>query len=511
MKRIIWLILSLIILLSAVLLYYFNYNNSILSLFLLYVQKILNWIFLSIIISIIFLVIKENENPIKTIAWIQVLIFLPIIGFILYIFLGINYRKKRIFKNKTINDHLSIERSEHILTSRYKPIRFSSNSQNVQRLITLLYENSKAILSEYNECTFYFTGKDALINLFNEIKKAKHSVHLEYFTIRDDQTGNCLKEILLNKLNENVEVRIIYDAVGSWRTKRNFWEDLRKSGAECYPFSPLLFPYLSSKLNYRDHRKIAIIDGNVSFIGGVNIGNQYMGLSKRYSLWADAHLKIIGEASALIQQMFLLDWVFVSKKNFPISRYFPEINNQSKKKIQIISSGPDTNWENIHQAYFTIISSARKYLYIQTPYMFLDESILTALKIAGLSGVDVKILLPKQSDHKFVHLGTRSYYYELIQANISIYEYRNGFMHAKVIIADDEYASVGSANMDIRSFSQNFEINAILYDLEDICILKDNFIKEISNADLIDNQWIDKRRWYKKLGESISRLFSPIF
>jgi cardiolipin synthase len=143
--------------------------------------------------------------------------------------------------------------------------------------------------------------------------------------------------------------------------------------------------------------------------------------------------------------------------------------------------------------------------------MFLDESILTALKIAGLSGVDVKILLPKQSDHKFVHLGTRSYYYELIQANISIYEYRNGFMHAKVIIADDEYASVGSANMDIRSFSQNFEINAILYDLEDICILKDNFIKEISNADLIDNQWIDKRRWYKKLGESISRLFSPIF
>lgn len=511
MKRIIWLIIFVAFILALYLLFRFIVNKNEFFLILSFLQKFINWLFFSIIISIIFIIIKENNNPIKSIAWIQVLIFIPVIGFILYIFLGINYRKKKIYKDKNIKDHLKIESDEHSFFDKDKSNRLKFESQNVKRLTTLMYQNSKAILSEYNDCSFYFNGRETINSLFAEILKAKHSIHLEYFTIRDDQTGEALKAMLINKLKENVEVRIIYDAVGSWRTKRRYWKELIKNGAECYAFSPLPFPLFSSKLNYRDHRKIAIIDGKISFIGGVNIGDQYMGLTRRSGYWSDAHLKISGEASGLIQQMFLLDWIFVSKKNELKLKYFPEIEVKNKKEIQIVSSGPDTNWENIHQAYFTMISSARKYLYIQTPYMFLDESVLTALKITGLSGVDVRILLPQQSDHKFVHLGTRSYYYELMQANIKIYEYQKGFMHAKVIIADDEYGSVGSANFDIRSFSQNFEINALLYNSEDINKLKENFLKEISEAVLIDFDWIENRGWFKRFGESIARLFSPIF
>jgi cardiolipin synthase len=376
--------------------------------------------------------------------------------------------------------------------------------------VRLLYENGKAMLSHNNQIEFIYSGDQKINQLYQDIQNARQSIHLEYFSILNDNTGRYLRDLLNEKLIEGVEVRVIYDAVGSWRTGKRFWRKLIRNGGECYAFSPVVLPFLSSKLNYRDHRKIAVIDNSISYIGGVNIGNQYMGLSKKFSYWRDTHLRIRGEASNLIQRMFLLDWMFVSNKNVFNEKYFSEPTIKEGVPVQIISSGPDSDWENIHQAYFAMISSAKHYIYISTPYMLLDDSILMALKIAGLSGVDVRIMLPKVSDHKFVHYASRSYYYELIQAKVGIYEYHKGFMHAKMIIVDDEFCSVGSANLDIRSFSQNFEINALIYDKNKTIELKNQFIEDLTYCIEIQYDRFTKRPVFKRFIESVARLFSPV-
>ncbi|HPM00781.1 MAG TPA: cardiolipin synthase [Candidatus Cloacimonadota bacterium] len=473
----------------------------------------IDWIFLFIIVSIILLVIRENTNPVKSLAWIQVLIFLPVIGFILYIVFGINYRKKKIFNKKSLKDAKTIDAFiSSDLTDNIDAFDIvNDQSHNVKRLIRLMYNNSKAILCQHNEMEFYYSGADKLDALFNDIQKAKKTIHLEYFTIKDDQTGLTLQKILIQKLKEGVKVRIIYDAVGSWRTKKKYWKKIIQSGGECYSFSPAIFPLLSSKLNYRDHRKIAIIDGTTAYIGGVNIGNQYIGISSSFSFWRDTHLRIKGDSSHVIQQMFLLDWLFVSKKNEFNKVNFPAHQIQSVSPVQIVSSGPDSDWENIHQAYFEMICSARNYLYIQTPYMFLDESILMALKITGLAGVDVRIILPHKPDHIFINYGTKSYYYDLLDANVKLYEYTKGFIHAKVIIVDDEFCSVGSANLDIRSFSQNFEMNALLYDSSKVIKLKEQFFEDLENCVCINKESVNKKNKLRKFLESFARLFSPIF
>ena len=512
MKRIIWFIIGLLLLSSLVIFitlpkYNIYFNKYIIN----HISQIVYWLFFTIIISIVFLIIKENSNPVKTLAWIQILIFLPVIGFILYIFLGINHRKRKLFRNKLIQDYLT---NEHFYKSKLsdstdiKEEIFKIDS--IRQLVRLLYENGKAMLSHNNQIEFIYSGDQKINRLYQDIQNARKSIHLEYFSILNDNTGRYLRDLLNEKLIEGVEVRVIYDAVGSWRTGKRFWRKLIRNGGECYAFSPVVLPFLSSKLNYRDHRKIAVIDNCISYIGGVNIGNQYMGLSKKFSYWRDTHLRIRGEASNLIQRMFLLDWMFVSNKNVFNEKYFSESKIKEGVPVQIISSGPDSDWENIHQAYFAMISSAKHYIYISTPYMLLDDSILMALKIAGLSGVDVRIMLPKVSDHKFVHYASRSYYYELIQAKVGIYEYHKGFMHAKMIIVDDEFCSVGSANLDIRSFSQNFEINALIFDKSKTIELKNQFLEDLTNCIEIQYDRFTKRPVLKRFIESVARLFSPV-
>ncbi|HOQ80493.1 MAG TPA: cardiolipin synthase [Candidatus Cloacimonadota bacterium] len=514
MKRIL-LIISIVIILVSIIFFingkFIDYHiiNKVKSI----IVSVIEWIFLFIIISIILIVIRENSNPIKSLAWIQILIFVPVFGFILYLIFGINYRKKKKYIKKSVKDYATIDSiifNKNLSSNEYYET-LKNKSKNVHKLINLLYNNSKAILCLYNSITTYFSGKDKIEALFEDISNSESSIHLEYFSIKDDRTGYRLQEILLKKLAEGVEVRIIYDYVGSWRTKRKYWKTIIEAGGECIPFSANYLPFLSSKLNYRDHRKIAIIDGKYAYIGGVNIGDQYVGLSKQFSYWRDTHYRICGQACAVIQQMFLLDWLFVSKKDEFKKKYFPKHNIDNICPVQIICSGPDSNWKNIHQSYFEMICSAKKTLYIQTPYMFLDESILMALKIAGLSGIDVKIILPEKADHTFVNFGTKSYYYELLEANIKLYEYTKGFIHSKVIIVDDELCSVGSANLDIRSFSQNFEMNALVYDENEVKILKDSFYEDLQNCNQVCIETVRNKNVFHKFIESFARLFSPIF
>lgn len=513
MKRFIWFVLLLILIFYIASSYYLKEVNPVLlEQIKSNAKNIFNIVFAFVIFSIIFLIIRENSNPINTIAWIQVLIFLPVIGFILYIFFGINHRKNKIFKRKSRHDENKIEiYLKKMLNSMAERLDESGiNDLNSLRIIKLLYKNNKATLTNFNKIDYFCYGKDKIKALFNDIEKAEHHIHLEYFSIHNDETGEKLNRLLTKKALQGVKVRLIYDAVGTWRIKKKFWNELKDAGGEVYAFLPVFVPVLSSKLNYRDHRKCAIIDGKIAYVGGVNIGNQYMGLNKKFGKWRDTHLRIQGDAVLLLQKLFLLDWSFVSNQSLVDKRLFPKPEEMNFCPVQVVTSGPDSDWENIMQAYFAIIANAESYIYIETPYMVLNESILVALKTAALSGVDVRIVLPKIIDHKLVRYSSRSYYEELLKSGVKIYEFLDGFMHAKVMLADDFICSVGSANMDIRSFKQNFELNAISYNKEFALKIKKTILDDIKNSRQILDREFDKRRIAGKTIESLARLLSPL-
>ncbi len=513
MRRSIWLILSLMILflVMTVSVYFkLSANSQVLANNL--ISKIIQITFFFTIGSVIFIVIRENSSPVNTLAWIQVLIFLPVFGFILYIFLGINYRKRKIFSRKETDDCLHISE----LISTYKVI--SNSKEEIksiplnpqQRMMHLLYSNNKALLTKFNEIKLYHTGKDTISAIFQELQKAKKHIHLEYFAVANDSIGKKLFSLLRKKSDEGVKIRIIIDAVGSWLVSSRMIEQLKEHKIEIYYFLPVIFPFISSKLNFRNHRKLIIIDGKIGFIGGVNFGKKYYGESKYFGLWRDTHLKLEGESVYALQKTFLLDWKFVSKTKVTDESFFPKNEITNKLSIQIVNSGPDSDWKNILQAYFSAITTAQRFIYIASPYLVLDESICMALITAALSGIDIRIILPSKPDHRIVFYGSRSYYEELLKAGVRIFEYQLGFIHSKVILVDDHFASIGTANMDVRSMKQNFEVNAIIYDKKTIQKVRDEFFNDFSNSKEINLEEFQKRKLWIKMTESFSRLFSPV-
>lgn len=456
-------------------------------------------------VTIVFTVIRENNQPFKTIAWIEILAFLPVIGFFLYIFFGINYRKRKMFKKKA---KLKLPKLDKLDSLKAK-IEIDKNYSEL-KIMQLLHNTDKSELTVFNNVTPYHSGKDAIISLFSAIEKAEKNINLEYFSISNDQTGRKLLELLTSKQKEGVQVRLIYDAVGCWKLPKSFFKPLKNAGGKITAFLPVKLPILSSKLNYRNHRKIAIIDGRTAFIGGVNIGDKYYGLSKRYGNWRDTHIKIEGEAVYSLQKAFFRDWFYYANGDIEMNDFFPKVSMNNNFPIQIVASGADSDWENIMLAYFSALTNANSHIYIITPYLVLNESILTALKTASLSGLDVRIILPNRGDHWIVFWGSRSYYEELLHAGVKIYEYKNGFPHAKMILVDDLFVSIGSANMDIRSFSEDLEINALLYDKNFALKIKNQFITDFSNSVQVDIEEYKKRKISYKAIESVCRLFSPL-
>ncbi len=509
MKRIFWIIVSFLLISGLIFSVNFisagNSFSELLKIFL----KISNYFFLIILLSVIFLIIRENKSPTATLAWIQIMIFLPFVGFVLYLIFGINYRKHKIFSIKQKEDLIKLEKLYQFSSIDYAGNKKFADSEFI-KIITLAENNANSELNINNKITSYFNGKDAIDAIFQSLEKAKHHIHLEYFSIANDEIGNKLKDILIKKSSEGIKVKIIYDAVGCWRLGKSYLNELRTKSIEIKPFLPVKFPILSSKLNYRNHRKIAIIDGKIGFIGGVNIGDKYYGKNKYFGYWRDTHLKIQGDSIHSIQRAFLIDWLFLGGEMIDFYNYFPTHNITNKVPVQIISSGADSNWENIMQAYFSSINIAKKYIYIQTPYLVPNESMLTALKTASLSGVDVRIIVPSFPDHKIVFYGSRSYFKELMEAKIKIYEYQKGFIHSKTLIVDNKFVSIGSANMDIRSFEENFEINSLIYDEDFSRKIYNQFQIDFSDSREITLDEISNKKIFVKSYESISRLLSPL-
>ncbi len=431
-----------------------------------------------------------------------------------YIFFGQNHRKEKIFNRKVIKDLEQIERLSKTQLSDIKTDAFFTEPSIADNLniITLLLNNSKALLTLHNQVEIFQTGKKTFQAIIDTIDKAEDSIHLVFYIIASDRIGNIIKEKLIKKARSGVEVRLIYDDVGSWRTSRKFINELKDAGVEVYPFMKVKFPFLTSKANYRNHRKIIVIDGKVAFMGGMNIADRYLEGDESLGMWYDTVLRIDGDTVKMLQIVFLTDWFFVSKKIVSgKDKYFPEHIIPETHPIQVTVSGPDSDWASIMQAFFTAITHAKKHIYISTPYFVPNESILTALKTASLSGVDVRIVLPGKSDSTVVYWSSMSYVSELLNAGIKVYLFQNGFNHSKILMIDTSFSSVGSANMDIRSFEDNFEIMAMIYDAEVTEKLENQFFRDIKRSKKINATHWNKRPLRQSFNESVARMFSPLF
>lgn len=462
---------------------------------------------------IIYLVIKQRGEPLKTISWLLVIILIPIAGIILYFYFGQNYRRQKIFNRKGLSDFERMRDFSHIQMQnldRHAAL-LSDKLKSKTQIMKLLLNNSKAMLTENNRLHIYTSGRDAFDIIINDISNAKSHIHLEYYIIEEDKIGIQIRDLLVKKAKEGVEVRLIYDDLGSWSLAKKFLQPLIEAGVELHAFLPVRFPYFTNKINYRNHRKIIVIDGNIGHVGGMNIADRYIEGVAELGSWKDMQLRIEGEAAHSLQTIFLIDWYFVTNQAINDDRFFPTCQIEEKKIVQITASGPDSDWASIMQAYFSAIVTATDHIYIATPYFIPNESILTALKTAALSGIDVRIMLPYKSDSHVVYRSTLSFVADLLEAGVKIYFYAKGFNHSKLMLVDGVVSSIGTANMDIRSFDQNFEVNAIIYDEELTGRLEAHYLKDLQSCVVYTIEEWGNRPWINAAKESLARLLSPLF
>lgn len=468
-------------------------------------------------------IILENRDPAKTMAWLLIFILLPGIGLIIYGVLGRNIRKIKIFKTQKMANNIKEKKLFEELDEIEELVKFEMDSikknglldeedDAKKRVISLLLNTGKFPFTINNKVDVFPNGIEKFERLIRDIKEAKNHIHLEYFIIKDSEIGTKIKDLLIEKAKEGVQIRILYDDVGCWRCwfHREFFNEMKSNGIKIEPFLPAKFPVIGGKLNYRNHRKIAVIDGEIGYTGGINIGDEYVGKNKKFGYWRDTHIRIEGSSVHMLQMIFLIDWYYTTKEVILTKRYFPEVGYKGDSMIQVVASGPDSDWESIHYAYFSAICQAKKNIYIETPYFIPDESILRALKSAALSGVDVRIIFPKIADHKIVNSASYSYFGDILRSGGKVYLYTKGFMHSKVIIIDDKISSTGSANMDLRSFMLNFEINAFIYDKDVVQIMTEDFFQDMRDSEELIRDDFESRSIVKKINQSIARLFSPI-
>ncbi len=462
-------------------------------------------------VSICALIFLEQKNPAKTMSWLLVFLAFPFVGFFFYIFLGQSFHKKYRAKRKRLRSMDTQKRTAFIQKEILSRVDNPWNAQVFERRMgKLLLQNSDSPLYMRSATESFINGQSAFVKILESIRTAVDHVHLEYFIIRNDAIGNAIKDALIDCAKRGVRVRMIYDSVGSWRLTKGYVNALKQSGVEVKAFFPVAFPYFRRELNYRNHRKILVVDGRVGFLGGLNIGDEYLGKSKIFGYWRDTHLKIEGEAVYGLQSIFLMDWEFVTSEIIAGPEFFPKYEGDGVEHVQIVASGPDAEWDALLQAYHSLVSGANHHVYIATPYLVPEEGLMLALRTAALSGVDVRILIPEKPDHFFVYWATQGNIEDLLKAGISIYRYQKGFMHSKLILVDGECATVGTANFDIRSLEINFEANAFLYDEKTIVNLEEQFLKDLQDSKQIIYKQFLNRPFRRKFFEAVGRFVSPL-
>ncbi|WP_319591251.1 cardiolipin synthase [uncultured Draconibacterium sp.] len=475
-----------------------------------------NWFYLIFLITAIpvaLMIILEKRSPFKTAAWILVLILIPIFGMIFYLVFGQEYRKRKMFSRRGIKSLKAMRRlsAEQLKNIEQNKLISLAGLEEQAHLIRLLLNNSDSLLTTGNTLHLLKDGQQTFDQIFNAIEKARHHIHMEYYIFADDKIGSKLKHLLIKKRHEGVEVRIIVDDVGSWGLSKKFFRELQDNDVEIYPFMEVRFPRFTSRVNYRNHRKIIVIDGKMGFIGGINIADRYIEGMEGLGHWRDTHLQIGGDAATTLQVIFAADWYFITKQNLYGYKYFPPLSDAPGVPVQVSASGPDYSWKSIEQAFFGAITSARKRIYIVTPYLMPPPELKEALKTAALSQVDVRIIIPEKSDASLSKWCSFSYVEDLLEAGVRIFLYQKGFIHSKYLLVDDFISSVGTSNFDFRSFETNFEANAFIYQKEFTDKLEEHFLSDLQHCREVKYREWRKRPLIDKIRESLAHIISPMF
>ncbi|WP_100330076.1 cardiolipin synthase [Bacillus xiapuensis] len=475
---------------------------------LAYAILFLNFSFSAVVIFL------ERRDPAATWAWLMVLFFIPVLGFILYLIFGQNLSRRRLFDwadKKKIGIELTIQKQIQEIEQQLFHFR-NPHTQENEDLVYMFLCNNDAVLTEDNRVDIYTDGREKFEALFDDIQRAQDHIHLQYYIFRIDELGKKLIRLLIEKAKQGVEVRVLYDEMGSRGVRKRHFKELIRAGGKVEIFFPSKIPLINLRLNFRNHRKLVIIDGKIGYVGGFNVGDEYLGLNPKFGYWRDTHLRIDGTAVHAIQTRFILDWNQASHNNdiHYADRFFPQRDTAHDISMQIVTCGPDSEWEQIKYGYIKLISSAKESIYIQTPYFIPDASLLDALRVAALCGVDVRIMIPNKPDHLFVYWATYSHIGELLKAGAKVYIYEAGFVHAKTIVVDKKLSSVGTANIDVRSFRLNFEVNAFIYHYETGQKLADIFERDMKLCSKLTPERYQGRSKWIKFKESISRLLSPI-
>lgn len=460
-------------------------------------------VYLAVILFTIVIVLLDNRNPVKTMAWVLVLVFLPVVGLAFYFFFGRNTRKERLISKK------GFSRLSKRPMAEYQAQEALGDFTGRNQLIPFFHRVSNALPFEGNDVHVFTDGYSMYQELFRRIAKAKHHIHLEFYIFEDDAVGRLLRDLLIDKAREGVSVRLLYDDVGCWDVNPMFYDEMLCEGIEVRSFLKVRFPQFTSKVNYRNHRKLAIIDGKVGFIGGMNIALRYL-KGVPWGVWRDTHICLKGKAVYGIQTAFLTDWFAVDRTLLTSAQYFPKIDTVGTSVAQIVTSDPVGEWHDIMLGLVKAISCAQRYIYVETPYFLPTEQVMAAFQTAALSGVDVRLMIPKKADAFITHKGTMSYLDELMKSGVKVYFYRAGFLHSKLWVADDEWASVGSTNLDFRSFEHNFEANAFFYDEKTVCAMKEIFLEDMKKCITLSQKIWDKRSFKNKIVESVVRLLAPL-
>lgn len=484
----------------------------------------MNWwliieiIYIAIVVLVCLRIIYETRSTTKTLSYVLITIFIPIVGMIFYFFVGVNYRNRKIYSKKLKMDEDMDRRLREMILKRSKQMLKEGNEALVENkaLAKLLLHDELSPLTRFNTVEILVNGEEKFPRLIEVLKSARHHIHMEYYIYEPDKIGSEIAEILKQKAREGVIVRLMYDDFGSRRIRRRMVKELREAGVMAMPFYKIKLIALANRINYRNHRKIVVVDGREAFVGGINVNDEsinYQGDDEPY-YWRDTHMYLAGPGVRNLQYMFLADWNFCANDNIELSReYFPtmeELMTDEDRHIQIVSSGPDSKTPTILFSILQAIMLADKEVLITTPYFIPDESLLNILVIAAKSGVDVHILIPADGDSWFVNSAAQSYYGELAEAGVRIHRYQKGFVHAKTMVMDGEVTMIGTANMDIRSFDHNFEVNAIIYDEETGEQMRQIFFEDTRHAVEIDPEAWRNRPWYIHLGERVARLLSPL-
>lgn len=469
-------------------------------------------IFINVVLSVV-IVFFERRDPRTVWTWLLVLYFIPILGVFLYFMIGHDFHKQHMFRTKEIEDAMysAISKQEEtIIRDGFAPS--DPRMRKFSDMVLMNLEAADSVYSSDNEVEIFTDGREKFQALYREMQKAKEYIHIQYYIIRSDELWEPFEALLEQKVREGVEVRLLYDSMGCRKMKRSDWKRIRSKGIQVGEFFPAVLGRLQLRMNYRNHRKIVIIDGKTAFVGGFNIGREYLGLDEKFGYWRDTHLRICGSAVLSLHIRFILDWNYTTKQNLFIQdRYFhAQKEKPGDEAVQIITSGPDSKWQNIRNVYLKMISKARKNIYIQTPYFIPDEAVLDAIRIAAMSGVDVRVMIPCKPDHPFVYWATYSYIGDLLDAGAKCYTYDSGFLHAKGMVVDGLVSCYGTANMDIRSFRLNFEVNAVIYSSRTARKMEQIFMEDLKKSTRVTRYLYGRRSYLVRFKEQFSRLLSPL-